>query len=106
MKSLGNPTLFCHELIVDDNGIISDYKLRLKDGKTKAVSALKRLNFKVIAAGDSYNDTGMLQQADAGILFCPPKKLIAEFPQFPVATDYSQFKELFLKSRNSLIKAS
>ena len=106
MKQLDYPTLFCHNLIVDNDGAISGYKLRQKDQKTKAVKALQGLNLQVISAGDSYNDTGMLQQADAGILFCPPKKLIAEFPQFPVATDYSQFKELFLKSRNSLIKAS
>ena len=106
MKQLDYPTLFCHNLIVDNDAAISGYKLRQKDQKTKAVKALQGLNLQVVSAGDSYNDTGMLQQADAGILFCPPKKLIAEFPQFPVATDYSQFKELFLKSRNSLIKAS
>ena len=99
MKSLGNPTLFCHELIVDDNGIISDYKLRQKDGKTKVVSALKGLNFKVIAAGDSYNDTGMLQEADAGVLFCPPDNVIQEFPQFPVARNYEEFKKILLGIR-------
>ncbi|MBT4260365.1 MAG: bifunctional phosphoserine phosphatase/homoserine phosphotransferase ThrH [Nitrospina sp.] len=102
MKSLGNPTLFCHELIVDDNGTISDYKLRQKDGKTKAVSALKSLNFKVIAAGDSYNDTGMLQEADAGILFCPPDNVIKEFPQFPVTRNYEEFKKVLLDIRTDL----
>ena len=102
MRSLGNPTLFCHELIVDDSGIISDYKLRQKDGKTKAVSALKGLNFKVIAAGDSYNDTGMLQEADAGILFCPPDNVIKEFPQFPVTRNYEEFKKTLLDIRIDL----
>ena len=104
MKQLYYPTLFCHNLIVQNNGEISGYKLRQEDQKTKAVKALQGLNLKVISAGDSYNDTGMLQQADAGIFFCPPKKLITEFPQFPVAADYIQFKELFLKSRENLLK--
>ena len=106
MKQLDYPTLFCHNLIIENNGEISGYKLRQQDQKTKAVKALQGLNLQVISAGDSYNDTGMLQQADAGIFFCPPKKLITEFPQFPVATDYIQFKNLFLKSRNSLVKVS
>ena len=105
MKQLDYPTLFCHNLIVENNGEISGYKLRQKDQKTKAVKALQELNFQVISAGDSFNDTGMLQQADAGILFCPPEKLITKFPQFPIATNYIQFKELFLKSRTNLIKA-
>ena len=68
-KSLDYPTLFCNDLIVNSKGDITGYQLRQKDGKTKAVSALKKLNFKVIAAGESYNDTGMVQEADAGILF-------------------------------------
>lgn len=105
MKQLDYPTLFCHNLIVENNGEISGYKLRQKDQKTKAVKALQELNFQVISAGDSFNDTGMLQQADAGILFCPPEELITKFPQFPIATNYIQFKELFLKSRTNLIKA-
>jgi len=105
MKQLDYPTLFCHNLIVENNGEISGYKLRQKNQKTKAVKALQELNFQVISAGDSFNDTGMLQQADAGILFCPPEKLITKFPQFPIATNYIQFKELFLKSRTNLIKA-
>jgi phosphoserine/homoserine phosphotransferase len=104
MKQLDYPALFCHNLIVQNNGEISGYKLRQQDQKTKAVKAFQGLNLQVISAGDSYNDTGMLQQADAGIFFCPPKKLITEFPQFPVATDYIQFKDLFLKSRKKLIK--
>ena len=104
MKNLDYPTLFCHELTVDSNGSITGYRLRQHDGKTKAVSALKKLNFKVIAAGDSYNDTGMLKEADAGILFCPPDNVIKEFPQFPVSRNYEEFKNTLLDLRNSLNK--
>jgi phosphoserine/homoserine phosphotransferase len=104
MKSLDYPTLFCHELTVNSKGSITGYRLRQKDGKTKAVSALKKLNFKVIAAGDSYNDTGMLQEADAGILFCPPDNVIQKFPQFPVSRNYKEFKNTLLDLRDSLNK--
>jgi len=104
MKSLDYPTLFCNDLIVNSKGDITGYQLRQKDGKTKAVSALKKLNFKVIAAGDSYNDTGMLQEADAGILFCPPDNVIKEFPQFPVSRNYEEFKNTLLDLRDSLNK--
>ena len=103
MKQLAYPTLFCHNLIIDDKGVIVDYKLRQQDQKTKAVKALQNLNLKVISAGDSYNDIGMLQQADAGILFCPPKKVIEEFPQFPFATNYNEFQQLFIETRNRLL---
>ena len=103
MKQLAYPTLFCHNLIIDDKGVIVDYKLRQQDQKTKAVKALQSLNLKVISAGDSYNDTGMLQQADAGILFCPPQRVIEEFPQFPVATNYDEFQKLFIESRNRIL---
>jgi phosphoserine/homoserine phosphotransferase len=104
MKSLDYPTLFCHELTIDIKGNITGYQLRQKDGKAKAVSALKKLNFKVIAAGDSYNDTGMLQEADAGILFCPPENVVKEFPQFPVSRNYEEFEKSFIKIRESLNK--
>jgi len=99
MKQLSYPTLFCHNLIINDEGMIVDYKLRQQDQKTKAVKALQGLNLKVISAGDSYNDTGMLQQADGGILFCPPQRVIDEFPQFPVARNYEEFKQLFIETR-------
>ena len=104
MKQLDYPTLFCHELIINDKNQIMDYCLRQKDSKTNAVAAIKKLNFKVIAAGDSYNDTGMLLEADAGILFCPPIKVIEEFSQFPVVHNYDEFKNTLLKTRASLIK--
>jgi phosphoserine/homoserine phosphotransferase len=104
MQSLDYPTLFCHELTVDSKGSITGYLLRQKNSKTKAVSALKKLNFKVIAAGDSYNDTGMLQEADAGILFCPPDNVIKEFPQFPISRNYEEFKNTLLDMRVALNK--
>ena len=104
MKQLDYPTLFCHSLIIDENGLIKDYKLRQNDQKTKAVKALQSLNLKVISAGDSYNDIGMLKQANGGILFCPPENVIQEFPQFPVARDYETFKKLFLETQNKILQ--
>ena len=95
MKQLGHPTLFCHRLEIDDAGRVADYSLRMPDQKREAVMALHKLNFKVIAAGDSYNDTSMLGEADAGILFCPPQNVIEEFPQFPVTTTYSDLTVAF-----------
>ena len=104
MKQLNYPTLFCHQLVINKEGEIVDFQLRQKDQKTKAVKALQGLNFQVIAAGDSYNDTGMLQQADSGILFCPPESVIKEYPQFPVAQDYKEFKTLLLNAREKLLR--
>lgn len=106
MRQLGNPTLFCHSLVVDNGGKITDYRLRITDGKTKAVRALKNLNFQVIAAGDSYNDTGMLKEANAGILYCPPDNVIEEFPQFKVTRNYNEFKEALLVTREALLNQS
>jgi len=96
MAQLGWPTLFCHRLEVDDNGRIVDYKLRLRDHKRKAVETFKRLNFRTIAAGDSYNDTAMLGEADTGILFSPPQNVIDEFPQFQVTRTYEELKAAIL----------
>ena len=104
MQSLDYPTLFCNDLNVNSKGDITGYRLRLKDGKTKAVSALKGLNFKIIAAGDSYNDTGMLKEADAGILYCPPENVIKEFPQFHVSRNYEEFKNILMEIRTTLSK--
>jgi phosphoserine / homoserine phosphotransferase len=95
MKQLGHPCLFCHSLVIDGDGRVSDYRLRIGDGKRKAVAAFRELNFQTIAAGDSYNDTSMLKEADAGILFRPPDNVIAEFPQFPVARTYQELKREF-----------
>ncbi len=96
MKQLGYPTLMCHRLGIDDEGAVADYYLRMPDQKREAVKALHNLNFKVIAAGDSYNDTSMLGEADAGILFCPPQNVIDEFPQFPVTTTYDELYGAFV----------
>ena len=98
MRQLGFPTLFCHRLIADDNGKIIDYKLRQKDPKRESVKALHGLNYRVIAAGDSYNDTTMLAEADAGILFNAPDNVIEEFPQFPAVHSYAALKEEFCKA--------
>ena len=91
MAQLGMPTLFCHRLETDAQGVVTGYRLRMSEGKRAAVRALKELNFKVIAAGDSYNDTAMLAEAHAGILFRPPRNVIEEFPHFPVVHDYPGF---------------
>jgi phosphoserine/homoserine phosphotransferase len=90
MQRLGFPTLFCHELVVDDKGRVRDYRLRLRDQKRATVAAFRALNFHTIAAGDSYNDVTMLGEAHAGILFRPPANVIAEFPRFPVTRDYEE----------------
>lgn len=92
MEQLGHPCLFCNSLVVDERGRVRDYRLRIQDGKRKAVMALKLLNFDVIAAGDSYNDTTMLAEADAGILFRPPDNVVRDFPQFPVARSYAELQ--------------
>lgn len=88
MDQLGRPTLFCHRLEADASGFLVNYHLRMPNQKQEAVRRFKELNFKTIAAGDSYNDTTMLGEADAGILFCPPDNVIREFPQYPVVRDY------------------
>ena len=90
MKKLGYPTLLCHTLLIDETGRIEDWKIRCDDHKRKTVESLMQMNYQVIAAGDSYNDTSMLSAASAGILFRTPENVIAEFPQFPVARDYSE----------------
>jgi phosphoserine/homoserine phosphotransferase len=84
MRQLGWPTLFCHSLEADADGMLVNYHLRMPDQKKEAVRRFKELNFTVVAAGDSYNDTAMLGEAHAGILFHPPENVIDEFPQFPV----------------------
>ncbi|MEE2987669.1 MAG: bifunctional phosphoserine phosphatase/homoserine phosphotransferase ThrH [Nitrospinota bacterium] len=104
MAQLDYPTLFCNNLVVDYNGRITDYKLRQHDGKTNAVSAFKSLNCQVIASGDSYNDTGMLKMADAGILFCPPGNVIQEFPQFEVTRNYDELRNAFETTKHTLLK--
>jgi phosphoserine / homoserine phosphotransferase len=93
MKQLGWPTLLCHRLEVVD-GNIANYKLRIADQKREAVSALKSLHYKVIAAGDSFNDTAMLAEADVGILFHAPENIKQQFPQFPAVETYGDLLQL------------
>ena len=92
IRQLGRPTLFCHQLVIDADGFVADYTLRQPNQKAHAVNALKSLNFQVIAAGDSYNDTGMLGAADAGFFIHPPEAIVAQFPQFPVNHSYAELK--------------
>ena len=92
MAQLGMPTLFCHKLEADTAGFVVNYHLRMPDQKREAVARFKQINFKVIAAGDSYNDTAMLGEAHAGILFHPPQNVIDEFPQFPVTNSYAELR--------------
>jgi phosphoserine/homoserine phosphotransferase len=98
MRQLGYPTLLCHRLETDATGRVTGYRIRLPDHKRKTVAALRALNFRTIAAGDSYNDTAMLAEADAGILFHPPQNVIREFPQFPVAFTYEELKAAFVEA--------
>ncbi len=98
MKQLGWPTLLCHKLEVDENGRVVDYKLRQKDPKRQAVKAFHDLKYRVIAAGDSYNDTTMLAEAEVGILFHAPDNVIKEFPQFTAVHTFEDLKKEFLKA--------
>jgi len=100
MRQLGFPTLFCHKLEVSDEGYITDYKLRQVDPKRQSIRSFQLLNYRCIAAGDSYNDTTMLKQAESGILFKSPKNVIEEFPQFPAVHEYEDLKKEFLKASN------
>jgi phosphoserine/homoserine phosphotransferase len=94
MAKLGHPTLFCHDLVIDDTGRIADYSLRLKDHKRKAVEAFKALNFDTFAAGDSYNDLSMIDVADNRALYCPPERLTIERPELPVARTHAELRQI------------
>ncbi|MEH6617637.1 MAG: bifunctional phosphoserine phosphatase/homoserine phosphotransferase ThrH [Porticoccus sp.] len=100
MRHLGFPTLLCHKLEVDENGRVTDYKLRQANPKRQAVVGFKSMYYRTIAAGDSYNDTTMLAEADAGILFHAPQNVIDEFPQFPAVQDFESLKKEFIKASN------
>ena len=100
MRQLRWPTLLCHKLEVAEDGKIVDYKLRQKDPKRTSIKAFHSLNYRCIAAGDSYNDTTMLSEAEAGILFKAPKNVIEEFPQYPAVHTYEDLKKEFLKASN------
>jgi len=96
MRQLGWPTLFCHRLVTDNAGRVVDYKLRQEDPKRASVKALHSLKYRVIAAGDSYNDTTMLSEADVGILIHAPQNVIAEFPQFQSVANLAELKQAFV----------
>lgn len=98
LDQLDWPTLFCHSLEVDGNGIIEGYNLRQPNAKKETVLALKTLNYEVIAFGDSYNDINMLKVADQGVLFRPPQNVINDFPEFPVIHEYGELKS-FLEQK-------
>ena len=94
MAKLGWPTLLCHSLTIDHTGAITGYNLRQTDGKRKVVQAFGGLAYHVLAMGDSYNDINMLKAAHQGILFCPPQRVIDDYPQFPVTTTYDELKTI------------
>ena len=100
MRQLGFPTLLCHRLITDESDRVVSYQLRQKDPKRQSVLAFKTLYYRVIAAGDSYNDTTMLGEADRGILFHAPENVIREFPQFPAVHTFEDLKKEFIKASN------
>lgn len=100
MRQLGFPTLLCHRLITDEHDRVVSYQLRQKDPKRQSVLAFKTLYYRVIAAGDSYNDTSMLGEADCGILFHAPENVIREFPQFPAVHTFEALKQEFIKASN------
>lgn len=98
MRQLNWPTLFCHRLVTDDEGRVVDYKLRQKDPKRASVKALHSLNYRVIAAGDSYNDTTMLSEADVGIFIHAPQNIVDEFPQFRAVDTLEELKGAFVEA--------
>ena len=98
MRQLGWPTLFCHRLLTDETGRVVDYKLRQEDPQRASVKAFHSLNYRVIAAGDSYNDTTMLGEADVGILIHAPQNVIEEFPQFRSVNNHAELKQAFVEA--------
>jgi phosphoserine/homoserine phosphotransferase len=100
MKQLGYPTLLCHKLETDDSGNVVNYRLRQANPKRQAIVGFKSMYYRTIAAGDSYNDTTMLAEADAGILFHAPDNVIKEFPQFPAVHTFADLKQEFIRASN------
>ena len=100
MRQLGFPTLFCNQLEIDGQGRIANYHMRMQNQKKHSVAAFKSLNFFTMAAGDAYNDTAMLGEADAGFFFRPPDHLPKEFPQFPVTQTYRELEAKFAQAGN------
>ncbi|MDA8782551.1 bifunctional phosphoserine phosphatase/homoserine phosphotransferase ThrH [Porticoccaceae bacterium] len=100
MKQLGYPTLLCHRLESDADGAVTNYRLRQANPKRQAIVAFKSIYYRTIAAGDSYNDTTMLAEADEGILFHAPQNVIDEFPQFPAVHSFEELKQEFIRASN------
>lgn len=100
MKQLGYPTLLCHKLETDESGNVVNYRLRQANPKRQAIVGFKSMYYRTIAAGDSYNDTTMLAEADAGILFHAPDNVINEFPQFPAVQTFADLKQEFIRASN------
>lgn len=94
IKKLGDPLVLCHNLVVDERNMIKGYTLRQPDPKRKVVEAFQLLNYKVIGIGDSYNDMGMINQADYGILYRPPDNVMKDYPMYPVTRNYEELKVL------------
>ena len=94
MKQLAWPTLWCNNLVIDADGMIEDYTLRIRNGKYHAIQALKSLNFRTFAAGDSYNDLSMIEEADAGCLFRAPDGILKSHPHLAQATTYKEFSSV------------
>ena len=97
LKQLGRPTLLCHHLTTDVDGMIIKYNLRQEDAKREVVKSLQNLNYKIIAIGDSYNDISMLRQAEHGILFNPPKNVIEENKDLRIVKSYNDLKNNILQ---------
>lgn len=97
MEQLGRPSLFCNNLVVSTEGMVIDYQLRQKDQKREVVKAMRSLHYQVVAFGDSYNDISMLQEAEVGILYCPPQCVIDDFPEFKVVYNYEDLKKELVK---------
>ncbi len=97
MAQLGRPTLLCNYLTVDNKGMVTGYNLRQKDQKREVAKALKSLQYKVVAFGDSYNDISMLKEADNGILFRPPQNIIADYPELPIVNEYIELRKIIEK---------
>jgi phosphoserine / homoserine phosphotransferase len=100
MKQLGYPTLLCHKLETGEDGAVIDYHLRQVNPKRQAVVGFKSMYYRTIAAGDSYNDTTMLAEADVGILFHAPQNVIDEFPQFQAVQTFDDLKRAFIRASN------
>ncbi len=100
MAKLNFPALLCHNLTIDVEGTIVDYNIRINNQKKEAVKALKGLNYHVIAFGDSYNDIGMIQEANQGFFFQPPESVIKDFPQIPVTRNYHELKTMISSMLN------